>query len=398
MKIHSPTLFIEINNSEYIFSVQDESNHKNLNFIYKCIVPIEGIEEKKIINFDLALDAIKKNIYIIEQKLNFTFKEVILIINNFESSFINLTGFKKLNQSQILKENITYILNSLKSCIDETEQDKTILHIFNAKYLLDKKKIENLPVGLFGDFYSHELSFSLINKNDYKNLKNIFNNCNLKIRKILLKSYVEGSLISNQDSNLNTFFQITINKSDSHIFYFENDSLKFEQNFDFGSDIVVQDISKITSLKIEIVKKILNNNKLYKDIPDDILVEEELFKNENYLKVKKRLIFDIAEARIQELSEVILKKNINLSSFNKKETVIFLKINDKTNFKCFENTYLFFFSKNNAFKVIPGQTFANDDIIKSAYQLVQFGWKKEAIPVTHAKKTIIAKFFDILFN
>jgi cell division protein FtsA len=398
MKIHSPTLFIEINNSEYIFSVQDESNHKNLNFIYKCIVPIEGIEEKKIINFDLALDAIKKNIYIIEQKLNFTFKEVILIINNFESSFINLTGFKKLNQSQILKENITYILNSLKACIDETEQDKTILHIFNAKYLLDKKKIENLPIGLFGDFYSHELSFSLINKNDYKNLKNIFNNCNLKIRKILLKSYVEGSLISNQDSNLNTFFQITINKSDSHIFYFENDSLKFEQNFDFGSDIVVQDISKITSLKIEIVKKILNNNKLYKDIPDDILVEEELFKNENYLKVKKRLIFDIAEARIQELSEVILKKNINLSSFNKKETVIFLKINDKTNFKCFENTYLFFFSKNNAFKVIPGQTFANDDIIKSAYQLVQFGWKKEAIPVTHAKKTIIAKFFDILFN
>ena len=242
MKIHSPTLFIEINNSEYIFSVQDESNHKNLNFIYKCIVPIEGIEEKKIINFDLALDAIKKNIYIIEQKLNFTFKEVILIINNFESSFINLTGFKKLNQSQILKENITYILNSLKSCIDETEQDKTILHIFNAKYLLDKKKIENLPVGLFGDFYSHELSFSLINKNDYKNLKNIFNNCNLKIRKILLKSYVEGSLISNQDSNLNTFFQITINKTDSHIFYFENDSLKFEKNFDFGSDIVVQDI------------------------------------------------------------------------------------------------------------------------------------------------------------
>ena len=73
MKIHSPTLFIEINNSEYIFSVQDESNHKNLNFIYKCIVPIEGIEEKKIINFDLALDAIKKNIYIIEQKLNFFF-------------------------------------------------------------------------------------------------------------------------------------------------------------------------------------------------------------------------------------------------------------------------------------------------------------------------------------
>ena len=79
-----------------------------------------------------------------------------------------------MNGSQILKENITYILNSLKSNLYETEEKKTIVHIFNSKYFLDKKEIENLPIGLFGDFYSQELSFSLLNSNDYKNLNNIF--------------------------------------------------------------------------------------------------------------------------------------------------------------------------------------------------------------------------------
>ena len=118
-----------------------------------------------------------------EQKLNFTFKETILIINDLDLTFINLAGFKKLNGSQILRENITYILNSLKSIIDEVEADKEILHIFNSKFSLDQKKIENLPIGLFGNFYSHELSFSLIDKNNYKNLKNIFEKCNLKIKK-----------------------------------------------------------------------------------------------------------------------------------------------------------------------------------------------------------------------
>ena len=44
-----------------------------------------------------------------------------------------------------------------------------LIQIFNLI-----KKNENLPIGLFGDFYSHELSFSLIDKNDYKNLKHIF--------------------------------------------------------------------------------------------------------------------------------------------------------------------------------------------------------------------------------
>ena len=39
------------------------------------------------------------------------------------------------------------------------KKQKKIIHIFNSKYILDKKNIENLPIGLFGNFYSQELSF-----------------------------------------------------------------------------------------------------------------------------------------------------------------------------------------------------------------------------------------------
>ena len=43
------------------------------------------------------------------------------------------------------------------SYIDENEKNKKILNIFNSEYILDKKKLDNLPIGLFGDFYAHEL-------------------------------------------------------------------------------------------------------------------------------------------------------------------------------------------------------------------------------------------------
>ena len=117
----------------------------------------------------------------LEKKINFTFKESIIILNYFDISFLNFTGYRKLNGSQISKENITYIINSLKSCVDEHENDKKILHIFNTNFFLDKKKIDNIPIGLFGDFYTHELSFNMINNNDFKNLKSIFDSCNIKI-------------------------------------------------------------------------------------------------------------------------------------------------------------------------------------------------------------------------
>ena len=220
-----PKLFLEINDSEYIFVIGDKNEDNKFKIIHESIVKIHGIENSRITDFDLVFNTIKKNIFLIEEKFNFIFKDIVLIINNFRCSFISLSGFQKLNGSQILKENITYILNSIKSNLNETENKKTILHIFNSKYYLDQKKIENLPIGLFGDFYSHELSFCLINNNDYQNLKNIFNKCNVRIKKILLKSFVEGANISNNNREIDSFFQIKINENKSQIFFFENDSL-----------------------------------------------------------------------------------------------------------------------------------------------------------------------------
>jgi len=232
-----PSLFIEINNLNYIFLVGTNDENNNFKINYKLVVPLQGIEKNIIFDLEKACNCLKDNIYNIEQNLNLTFKEVILILENFNPLFVNLSGFKNLNGSQILRENITYILNILKSSLIEEEKNKTVLHMFNSKFTLDKKKIDNLPIGLFGDFYSHELSFTLINSNDLKNLNNIFDKCNLKIKKILLKSFVKGAYLSNNNLDTETFFQVEINPNTSKIFYFENNSLKFEQNFNFGFDI-----------------------------------------------------------------------------------------------------------------------------------------------------------------
>ena len=80
-------------------------------------------------------------------------------MDTFNYTCSNVTGYKKLNGSQIYKENISYILNSLKSSITENESKNSIVHIFNSKSVLDGAEVENLPIGLFGDFYVHDLTF-----------------------------------------------------------------------------------------------------------------------------------------------------------------------------------------------------------------------------------------------
>ena len=398
MKNFSLSLYLEINELDYVFYVGEIDDQNNLKIIHVSNTPLKGIDNSRISDLEKIFNTIKENLYLIEQKLNYTFKEIILILDNFCPSFINLTGFKKLNGSQVLRENITYILNTLKSCVNEIESKKTILHIFNSKFYLDNNKTENLPIGLFGDSYSHELSFILINSNDYKNFKSIFGKCNLNIKKILIKSFIKGATTSDNFKNTETFFQINIGENKSKIFYFENNSLKFEQNFEFGTDIIIKDISKITSLNKENVSKILDKIQFTENDPEEDLIEKIFFNDENYRKIKKKLIYEIALARIKEIFELILFKNVNFQHYNKISKNVFLEIDHKLQFKFINEIYKKVFLMNDSFNLNMADHLSNDRLLSTANKLVHFGWKKEAIPVSQSRKSIISRFFDKVFG
>ena len=154
MQNENLTFFVEINESDYVFVAGFYDENKKLKVIEKIITPIKGIYKRKFTNIEESISVIKKNIELIENRLKYIFKDLILVIDNFDYYCLNISGFKKLNGSQVLKENISYILNLLKQSVIENEKQKTILHIFNSKSVLDGVNIKNLPIGLFGNFSS----------------------------------------------------------------------------------------------------------------------------------------------------------------------------------------------------------------------------------------------------
>ena len=397
MNLNSPILFIEINKLEFIFGVGEHDEISGFKLLYNQTIPIEGIVDNKIIELERISEILKNGIYSIEQKLNLNFKNIILVLDNFDKFCINLTGFKKLNGSQLLKENISYIINSLKSNLSEIENKKSVIHIFNSKYSLDNKSIENLPVGLFGDFYTHELSFFLINTNDHKNLTNIFEKLNFKIERILSKSYIDGVNIINKNKNksLKNFFNLEIRDNYSKLFYFENDALKYIQSFAFGSEIIINDISKIVSIRKSNLRKLIKKNIFKNNISENELVEKEYFDDTIYRKVKKKLIYEIADARLQEMSEIFLIKNINLKNFIRKDTTLFIKIFDDDIYTSFKDIIEKSFSYEKKFIIEIIKSITIEETFKTASNIVQFGWKKEALPIIQIKKSILARFFDL---
>ena len=56
------------------------------------------------------------------------------------------------------------------------------------------------------------------------------------------------------------------------------------------------------------------------------------------------------------------------------------------------------FSNKDKFKLKIIKNFHIEDLYKCAYDLVHYGWKKEAVPIIQEKKSIVARIFDVFFK
>ena len=103
----------------------------------------------------------------------------------------------KLEKREILKI-IKLVINSFVAGILEIISLASLIPLL---HVILKNDQDNSKTNLFGDFYYHELSFFLISNNDLKNINQIFNKNNLKVKKIFLKKFIEGTKLINQNNH-----------------------------------------------------------------------------------------------------------------------------------------------------------------------------------------------------
>jgi len=244
------------------------------------------------------------------------------------------------------------------------------------------------------------MTFFLANKTTLKNLKLTFNNCGINIDRIILKSFADGISYSLKNKNDTNFTTIALQNKRINISIFKNKSYIFTQDFDFGTDLIIKDISKLCSLKFEEVNLLLKEVNLKAVLENDIesYLDKKFFSMSPYRKIKHQLILDIITSRLEELVEICYERNINIKYFKKSDGVIYITIET---FEYFKNIQ-FALQKN---KLIDTECLFGKNIEDSSLftlngtaVLIAKGWEKEAIPFIQSKKSIISTFFSRLFS
>ena len=399
MKLNEPYLIIDLNDNKIIFFVVSFNEKKNFKILKNFFLDSSGIHNGRIIDIEIVSKLLKKTINDLEEDLNYFFSETTVIINPNQINCLNVSGYKKLNGAQISNEDITYILNDIKKIILDSEKNFFLVHLFNSNFSLDSDNLDNLPIGLFGDFYNQNMTFFLANQNILKNIKSVFNNCGLNIEKIILKSFVDGINLLTNDQLQKNFTILRLEHNRINISLFKNKSFVFTEDFNFGFDLIIKDISKLCSLKISevenFIKKVELINKIEKN--EESYLEKEYFFDSPFRKIKYQLIFDIITARLEEFFEICYKKNVNIKNLrNNDKLYVYVESYDfyrNIQYVLEKNSIVGF---NNIYNNFTEQSLTSS--VTGACELISKGWEKEAIPIVNKKKSFISGFFSKLFS
>ena len=110
------------------------------------------------------------------------------------------------------------------------------------------------------------------------------------------------------------------------------------------------------------------------------------------------MIFEIIQARIKEILELMIFKNVNFKSYNKSARTLFFQLNGAFNFRSIRETYKANFLQKGISDTRYLDELSHENTLATANKIVHFGWKKEAIPFTKTKKSLIGRFFSAIFE
>ncbi len=400
MQKNKPYLFIEINSKNIIFFTVEYNDELDFKVLDSKIVKIEGITKDKISNIETLSNKIKENLNIIEKKLNFTFQNATIINDVDDFRCINVSGFKKLGGSQILNDDISFILNEIKKTVMDNEKEYSLIHLFNSNFTLDKTSLNNLPIGLYGNFYNHHLTFFLLHKNNLKNLKLVLSKCHINLERVVSKNFSKGLSYMKKHDAKKSIILIKIEEEKTKVLIFKNSSFLFSQKFNFGSNLIMKDVSKVCSIPHEIVKDIFSKIKFdeYLENNQNDYLDKKFFKEISFRKISINHLIKIIQARIDEILDIVYFNNINLNFFKNKNKQIYLSFSDHNIVNNLEKILKQKFSFEESIVLEKEELAENDSACYETAELIGKGWKNEAIPIVDTKKSTISKIFSAIFR
>ena len=391
-----------INIKSLIFKI----NNNNPEILSTSITPSEGIHNDVVVNLAKASKAIRSSISVAEKKAKVSLKKINVIFEQPDFLCTKFSKNKKINGSKIHKDDIEFLLKEAKKELILNDKNQSIIHIFNYNYIVDGKTFVEEPIGVYADSLTHEMTFITTQKNNLKNIKQAFIDCDIEIERFISRTFSLGvELLNDKELQFGSVL-IDLEFEKISLGLFKNLALVYSITFPMGINHITKDISKVCSLNLDESKNIINNIDFSFQNNQNIFDENNYLKstyfvNSSFRKISKDLILNVIKARLDEIIDT-LNKQLIAPGFNLTSGISFV-LKGGLNLYNIEKYFINFFGpnlkrieKNNNEKDKDFEK--NFDSCLGAIEIIKDGWETEAMPETSDKAIEKIGFFSRIFG
>ena len=409
MSSKKPIGIIELGDQKIKCIIFTINNVNNTEILSTSIISSEGIRNGTIVNLTKASNSIRSCIGIAEKKANVSLKKINVIFEQAEFLCTKFSKHKKISGAKIYKEDIEFLLKEAKKQLILNDKNQSIIHIFNHNYNVDGKTFLKEPINVYADFLSHEMTFVTAPKNNIKNVRQAFIDCDIEIEKLISNTFALSVQFLNQKELEYGSILINVGFEKTSLGLFKNLALSHSITLPIGNNHITKDISKVCSLNLD-ESEIIKNNIDFSFADTQKIFDKKGFLKDTYFiesnirKISRDLLLSIVKARLDEIFGII-KKHIITTRFNlTSEINIFLTEGSSNLYNL--DKYCENFFKTNIKKILENdQNFEVEDLGKNfssclgGIKIIKDGWETEAIPVmgkkSDEKKGFFAKLFGI---
>ena len=382
-----------------IFKVNDSVSE----ILSTSVVNSDGIINGSIVNIKKASTAIRSCIGKAEEKAKILLKKINVLIEQPDTLSTTFSKNRKINGSKIQKEDIEFLLNEAKKELTLNDVNQSIIHIFNHNYIVDGKVFIEEPIEVYANNLTHEVTFITIPKNNLKNIKQAFIDCDIEVDRLISNTFaLAAHLLKNNNLNLGSVL-INFEYEKTSFGFFKNLALIHSSTLPIGFNHIAKDLSKVCSLSLQDSFNIKKNfDFLLKENPNlfdsNRYLKKSYFNESNYRKISQNLISNVITTRIDEIF-LLIKKRILSSGLSLDFGTEFFLTGEGSLLKNVDKYCSNFFHKN-IIKLEENITNYDQNFNScfGALKIIKDGWETEALPEKIIKKPYKIGFFAKLFG
>ena len=377
----------------------DKENYISIHSKYS--VHSSGIKKGNVVDADSLASSIRKCTSLIENELNFEIENIYVGVNSIFFNFLTFGLTRDIGSYEIEeKRDLQNLINQASTIFYQNFNDNKVLHFFNSGFYLDKRNYVENPIGLKAKTLDVIFSILSLDKNIISNYDKVFKLSGLKVKKYFFSPYASSFLSADQENLEKGFVNIDIGYDKTSISIYENSKFKFSKIISLGSFHINNDLMKALDIDRNLSEKIKYK---YEDILSNN-IDQNLLNEINEKKISREIIVRIIDARLNEITEYIVKEIKFCNSFNKSSRKIIVsgggsasevligKIAQKLNVKV-DYAKQSFPIKNTEFSI-----FSDYMVCLGIAKLIYFNNKDEIKSFSDQKKGFFERFYSLFLK